>query len=458
LLKRIDSPGVLADAAELAKRLAAAGFRPAAAEARAALWTKVAARLPSPASSDRQAACFVPGRIEVLGKHTDYAGGRSMVVAVERGFSLAAAPRADRRVSVLDVARGETVRFELDEQLVPEVGHWSNYPMTVGRRIARNFPQARRGADLAFQSDLPAAAGMSSSSALMVAVFLALADVNRLWDLPEFQANVRSRLDLAGYLGTVENGQTFGSLVGDRGVGTFGGSEDHTAMLCAEPGQIGQYAYCPVRFERSIPLPPGHLFAVASSGIAAEKTGAAMEKYNAASRLARRAAELWREHSGRADPHLAAALAGSADAAGRLVEVMRRAGGAEESQVLLARLEHFIAENEQIVPEAGDALARGDLPEFGRLVDQSQLAAEQLLGNQVPETSYLAASARAQGAVAASAFGAGFGGSVWALVRDDRAEPFLAAWSASYRGRYPQHAQAATFFLTAAGPAATAVG
>src|SRR5207248_1785588 len=103
---------------------------------------------------------FVPGRLEVLGKHTDYAGGRSVVCAVERGFVFVAIPRGDREVRVVDAADGSAACFALDPNLEPGAG-WTNYPMTVARRLARNFPDARRGADIAFFSDLPAAAGMS---------------------------------------------------------------------------------------------------------------------------------------------------------------------------------------------------------------------------------------------------------------------------------------------------------
>src|SRR6185503_9310626 len=85
---------------------------------------------------------FVPGRIEVLGKHTAYAGGRSLLAACERGFAVVAAPRIDRRMSVLDVVSGERASFALDPELEPTAG-WANYPMTVARRIARNFPEAR---------------------------------------------------------------------------------------------------------------------------------------------------------------------------------------------------------------------------------------------------------------------------------------------------------------------------
>ena len=132
----------------------------------------------------------------------------------------------------------DLARFEIDADLQPTIGHWSNYPMTVARRIARNFPGGLRGAEMAVASDLPIASGMSSSSALMVTCFLMLADINDLADRPEYNADIHSPEELAGYLGAVENGQTFGGLVGDAGVGTFGGSEDHTAMLCCRGGGL----------------------------------------------------------------------------------------------------------------------------------------------------------------------------------------------------------------------------
>jgi galactokinase len=91
---------------------------------------------------------------------------------------------------------------------------------------------------------------------------------------------------------------------------------------------------------------------------------------------------------------------------------------------------------------------------LGQLVDRSQRGAEQLLGNQVPETFHLARSARSLGAAAASAFGAGFGGSVWSLVRRDDAERFERCWRESYEAHFPEQADRATFFITTAGPAA----
>ncbi len=401
---------------------------------------------------------YVPGRVEFLGKHTDYAGGRSLLCAVERGIRLAAAPRIDGLVRCADARSGERVDFEIRTDLAPRPGHWSNYPLTVARRIARNFPPTRppspspdsvdavplRGADLAFASDLPPAAGLSSSSALIVAVFAALADVNALERRPQYRADVASPEDLAGYVGAIESGRSFGVLAGDAGVGTFGGSEDHTAILCSRPGILRQYAFCPVRHERDVPFPAGWRLVIAVSGMAAEKTGSAREQYNRASRAVAAMLAAWQAVTGRSDGSLAAALTSSRDAPER----MRRMIDAS----LRPRLEQFLAESAEIIPAAAEALAHGDTAALGPLVDRSQALATRCLENQIPETIALARRARELGAAAASAFGAGFGGSVWALVRAEAAPAFRARWADAYRGEFPDAARRAEFFETGAGP------
>ncbi len=243
-------------------------------------------------------AWFVPGRIEVLGKHTDYGGGRSLICAAERGFHVVSAARADRRVSLTDLGRGTSLVLDADEPR-PEAS-WATYPLTVLRRLSRNFPELGRGVDVVFESDLPSAAGMSSSSALMVAVLLALVHANRLDETPRWIENLHDRReDLAAYAATIENGQTFRGFVGESGVGTEGGSEDHTAILCSKPMALAQYAFCPTRHERSVAFPAGLVFAIGVSGVAARKTGQARDDYNRASRLAARVLERWRTDTGR---------------------------------------------------------------------------------------------------------------------------------------------------------------
>lgn len=435
----------------IAQRLMQAGMSESESRHKAQLFERVAQRLHASRSAE-VLRWFVPGRIEVLGKHTDYAGGRSLLCTAERGFCVAALPRPDTCVRIHDVIRQTSSEFQLSPNLVVPDSGWRLYAQVVARRIARNFPGELRGADICFASDLPSAAGMSSSSALVVALFSALAAVNQLEGRDEYRASIESVTGLAAYLGCVENGQTYRGLQGDSGVGTFGGSEDHTAILTSEAGSLKRFSFCPVRHEQTIRVPDGCVFVIAVSGVAADKTGSAKAKYNSASSLARDVLERWRAFSGSKASTLADAANQSPDAPERIRAMLRNIQDGDVRS-LLNRFEQFLLESETIVPQASAALARGDLATFGTLVDESQAASETLLGNQVPETVWLARSARELGAYAASAFGAGFGGSVWAVIAGKDASNFKQQWQDAYAQSGHAAAVRSQFFVTGAGPA-----
>ncbi|HEV8613024.1 MAG TPA: galactokinase family protein [Gemmatimonadales bacterium] len=390
-------------------------------------------------------AWFVPGRVELLGKHTDYAGGRSLLCTVERGFCVLARARPDAGLQIVDAGSGSRVEFSLRSEAV-QTG-WAVYPATVARRLVRDFG-ITRGVELAFASDLPVAAGLSSSTALCIGVFLALSSVNALDQTPAYRSVAPDLFELAGYLGAVENGRPFGPFAGELGVGTLGGSQDQTAILCSIIGELVQFSFDPVRFERRLPFPAGHCLVVATSGVLAEKTGSARAAYNTASQAVLEIQRRWREATGRDDHTLADVVASSPDAREKLLALVA------QEPVLRARLEQFLSESEELVPAAASALARGDLASFGDLVDRSQAGAERGLGNQIPETIHLQQSARGLGAVAASAFGAGFGGSVWALLPADDVEAFRQTWARDYGAVFPHRARAARFFTALPGPAA----
>ena len=412
------------------------------------------AALSAMSSSGDRIAFFVPGRIEVLGKHTDYAGGRSLLCAIDRGFAVRVVPRADSRIRVADVARNDVRELALHPDVAAEQGHWSAYVATVAQRIARDFPCARYGADIAFLSDLPAASGMSSSSALVIAAFLALSEANHLDNDATYRQVITSREVLGNYLGAVENGRAFGGFAAGAGVGTLGGSQDQTAILCCRAGALSQYAFCPVRSEGHIDFPADRAFIVAYSGVAAEKTASAMLRYNRVSLAAVEILRCCNEAAGRHDASLGDAVA-SAESHDQIRGWIRSSSAAGFTvQQLMDRFEQFVAEAYDIIPNAARALQHGDLVDFGTLVDRSQRGAESLLGNQVPETMFLARTARQLGADAASAFGAGFGGSVWALVAAEVAETFAAQWSAIYAQQFPEAAKLSEFIVTRPGPPA----
>src|SRR5205085_1548654 len=139
---------------------------------------------------------------------------------------------------------------------------------------------------------------------------------------------------------------------------------------------------------------------------------------------------IWNRSNSREDATLALAVASEPGAARQLLSQIPH-GGAERfsNEELRARLEQFEEESNILVPASGSAFEARDYSRLGEIVDRSQQLAESHLQNQVPETIALQRLARGHGALAASAFGGGFGGSVWALVRTEEAEQFLTEWA-----------------------------
>lgn len=404
----------------------------------------------SPAPPECQ--LWVPGRLEIFGKHTDYGGGHTLVAPVPRGFIAAARSRGDAMVALHDASRREHFVVAAGSEGTPDeaLKGWRRYALTVVRRLARNFPGAPLGADIAFASDLPPASGMSSSSALIVAIASALVRLSRIDARPEWLANIVNPWDAAGYFACIENGMAFGSLAGDAGVGTHGGSEDHVALVCGKAGHASAWTYVPPVPVADVRVPDDWRFVIASSGVAARKTGAARDDYNNLSLSVRALLQAWNAHESPA-PSLRAALTSSPDAAGRLRTLI--AAGADRAQNLADRLEQFVNEDARVI-EAVGAMRDSDAASFGELSRASQEDAERLLRNQTAETSALVEIARGLGAHAASSFGAGFGGSVWALIGKEDAQSFPARWLAEYRTRFSGH-ETATTFEAQPGPALT---
>lgn len=386
---------------------------------------------------------FIPGRIEFLGKHNDYCGGRSIVCAIDRGFTVDIEQSNDALLWVENRDTGEMGSVAFDPSAVAEGPGWMLYPQTVARRVAQNFSsRPLRGVRISFSSNLPKAAGLSSSSALIVATFIAISEINELISTEEYAANISSTLDLAGYLGCIENGQTFRGLVGQSGVGTFGGSQDHTAILTGKSGMLSRFAYCPVRHDLDIVMPEGFSFVIASSGIHAEKTGAAMEKYNRVSLMVSEIVKAW-QGSG-------STLAEIVESAG-LDEVERFISSIDlpfPKDDLIDRVRQFYSENYAIVGQVSDLLLQRRVDMIGGIIDISQRNAERYLKNQTDETVFLQRSARQIGAAASSAFGAGFGGSVYALVESTDAERFSSEWKEIYLKRFPHLNERSEFFVT----------
>lgn len=416
--------------------LIAAGFDEADAESRAVLLELVAREHERETGQAPAWRWFVPGRLEVFGKHTDYAGGRSLLAAVPRGFAVAASPRPDLKVCVRDARRRQQALIDTGSA-IPSAFGWRTYVAAAVRRLALNFPGGAWGVDITLASDLPSAAGLSSSSALVIAVGTSLVRRAGLESRAEWRDVIRTRQDLSGYFGAMERGADFDSLAGTTAVGTFGGSEDHTAILTCRPGVLSAYRFVPVRPIGEAAMPSGWTFVIASSGIEADKAGRARDKYNRASLAAGALVDLWRARFGPSPATLADLLASRSDAAAALVSLIDQTDRTDfDRDVLRRRLRHFMAEDAR-VPDAMRAFSHADREALDALSQRSQEDAERLLQNQTEETETLARLARPNGAFAASSFGAGFGGSVWALATAEDARALGERWTGEYRRRLP---------------------
>jgi galactokinase len=382
---------------------------------------------------------FVSGRIEFLGKHTDYCGGRSLVCAIDKGFTVNFEPNND---DVFINFERETTHEGYNEVMTLTwhgdcslKDHWTKYPQTVIERIKKNFTSRKLfGVDINFSSNLPQAAGVSSSSAFVVAIFLAISKANNLEDFAEYKQNIRDKFELGNYLGCLENGYDFGELKGNQGVGTFGGSQDQTAIICCKENYLSRFSFRPVKHEGDFHLPENLVFVIASSGVIAEKTGDAMHKYNRLSLLAK-------EIEKKFDENLS------------LAQIVEKYGFEElktklNDQNLIQRLTQFYIESYEIIPKVSEHLEKGEIEQIGELIDLSHQNADKYLENQTSETNFLQANARENGAIAASAFGAGFGGSVYALVESEKAEDFMQTWKENYQTKFPQ--LKSEFFITKA--------
>jgi len=432
------------------------GMTAADATSRAALFVELDTRAAHILDGPPQWHRFTPGRLEIFGKHTDYAGGNSLLAAVPRGIALAARRRTDGIVRVGDVFDGQVIEVDPSTEKPAHYHGLQRYVHVVAHRLFLNFPGAELGMNIAIASDLPRASGLSSSSALVVGVALALVERARLRDREEWQRHLRRVHDVAWYLGCVENGLDFPGLAGAAGVGTHGGSEDHTAILAAKTDQVSLYRFVPVTPLGEAAMPRDWAIVVSSSGVQADKADSVMDRYNRASNGVRALHAIWNRHAAEAAPSLADALQTGPGAVDQLREWLTSTDdGAFTTADLERRLRHFVRETAR-APLACAAFRDADRAALGQLSADSQREAGELLGNQIPETILLATLAREVGAFASSSFGAGFGGSVWAAVPSGDAAAFGDAWVRAYAERMPA-AGKVPWFIARPGPAATEI-
>jgi galactokinase len=340
-----------------------------------------------------------PGRVNLIGEHIDYCGLSVFPMAVQRNVRMAFHTRTDREVhlSNRDPGFGPST-FTLSETIAPApAGEWGNYARAAAQALVPRFPDLQ-GIDAQVESDLPIAAGLSSSSALVVATALAILHANGMSVAP---------LDLMDLLAR-----------GERYVGTAGGGMDQSIILGAQAGCASRIDFHPLRLTPTA-VPDDWRFIVAWSMVHAEKSGAARQQYNERPRQAdeaRRLVAVRLAHS--EDTSYPALLA--ATPAPDLLEI----AGKSLPVVLSRRFRHVVTEGMR-VRQAEAALAGQDLAVFGQLLNDSHQSLRDDYEVSHAELDRLVEVAREAGAVGARLTGAGFGGSIVALCPAARAAEVL---------------------------------
>jgi N-acetylgalactosamine kinase len=226
-----------------------------------------------------------PGRINLMGRHIDHQGGTVNVMAVNREIVLVASPRSD---DVVRLANAEGTRFtgqtfrvsdlianlnwddwqhlidgpRIQRLLETARGDWANYVKAAILRLQDRFRDRQlRGLDIMVSGNIPMGAGLSSSSALVVATAEAVRSFNRL------PVSARRLVSLCG------EGEWF--------VGTRGGAADHAAIKLSHRGCVTRVGFFPFQILDSTPFFSGHELVACNSGIYAGKSSQARNTFNA---------------------------------------------------------------------------------------------------------------------------------------------------------------------------------
>lgn len=331
-----------------------------------------------------------PGRINLIGEHTDYNDGFVLPFALPQAAFLAASPRTDGRWRLRSVDLDDTVELGPDE-LVPGTPGWHSYLAGVVWAL-REAGHEVGGADLVLTSDVPLGAGLSSSAAIECAALTALADLNGLDIAP---------MDRAKLARVAENAY----------VGAPTGLLDQAAStLCVADHAL--FLDCRTLETRQVPL------AVTAAGLEILVIDTRTRHSHVDGEYAARRASCEEACRLLGVPALRD-VTDLDDALARLPELTGR------------RVRHVVTENQRVL-DAMTALAAGDYPGLGRLMTASHASMRDDYEITEASVDLAVEVALAEGALGARMTGGGFGGCVLALVSADRVDAVSEAVTAAF--------------------------
>jgi galactokinase len=340
-----------------------------------------------------------PGRVNLIGEHTDYNDGFVLPMAIGRATVLAFRPRADRRLRAHAVAFGETREVDLATLTAPGGSDWLSYVAGVAWALAdagKDVP----GLDVAIDGDVPIGAGLSSSASLELAAARAFAAAGGWpWD-PVAMARLAQKAE-------------------NVYVGMNCGLMDQFASAVTREGSA-LLLDCRSLATEPVPVPAGTAVVVMDTGARRQLAGSAYNDRRAACESAVAALRAL-------NPGINALRDVSA-------ELLER-GRARLDPIVFRRASHVVSENAR-PRQMADALGAGDLREAGRLMNASHASLRDLYEVSCEELDLITDLARRQSSChGARMTGAGFGGCAVALVEEAAVAAFVEAVLPAYRAR-----------------------
>jgi len=349
-----------------------------------------------------------PGRVNLIGEHTDYNDGYVLPFAIDRYTEVAVRPRSDRKLLAHAAAYGTTFSATLPLERAARKGDWSDYLIGILRELSA-YRELEFGFEAAIAGDIPLGAGLSSSASLEVGLAVAL---TRLYGI-EIAA-----LELVKLCQRAESGF----------VGMPCGIMDQYAVYFAEANRAllldtRSLTHRPVPLELG-----GTTFLVVDSRVRRRLAGSGYtDRRRECEAAVRWLAEAFPERG----------IRSLRDVDGTLVDSVR----GEMPEALWKRAAHVVGENARVLA-AVEALGRGHAEEVGKLLYASHASLRDMFEVSTPELDFLVDWGLSHGALGARLVGGGFGGVTLHLVLAEGKETYLAGLRRAYRAKFGLEAQA----------------
>ncbi|WP_370836085.1 galactokinase [Clostridium tertium] len=344
---------------------------------------------------------FSPGRVNLIGEHTDYNGGNVFPCALSFGTYGVISLRNDKKVRMYSSNFEDIgiIEFDLDNISYEKSHDWVNYPKGVIDVMKKHGYDINRGFDIAVYGNIPNGAGLSSSASLELLIAVMMDNL--------FELKI-DRVDLVKFSQEAEN-KFVGVNCGIMDQFAIGMGKKNNAILL--DCNTLKYNYCPVELKDEI-------LVIANTN---KRRGLADSKYNERRSECEQALE-----------ELKTKL--NINSLGELsIEDFENNKNLIDSEIRIKRAKHAVYENQRTLM-AKEALAKNDLSTFGKLMNESHISLRddyEVTGIELDTLVELAWNHEAT--IGARMTGAGFGGCTVALVKKDRAQDFIEKVGQGYK-------------------------